>query len=509
MLLKVNGGEVTPELAAAVMAATAPARAAGIRTEAGGVLGVQLSAQKSRRSEAIGLIAGVVILAVTFGTLVAAGMPIITAMVALLVGLGLIGFLGYVVDIPVVGPTLATMLGLGVGIDYALFIVFRFRDELHGGTPVGEAVARAMATSGSAVVFAGTTVIIALLSLLVARVPILGAMGYSSALAVLVAVLTAITFLPAVLGLVGRRIDALRLPWRRGATEAVRGGQRLVAVGRRRDAAPLGVAHRGAGRDAAAGGADAHAHPGPGGHRRLADVVDPAPRLRPHLGRLRTRAPTAGCWWPRRSRRRPSPARRTRRRRTRPSGWPRGWRRTPSGWSGGARRSSAAATGSRPDKAALERQAAALKTQQAQLQAQAAPLLARKDALLAQQQKLLARKQRLQAQGAALQAQAAALQKQGAALAAQAQQLGAQIAAVQAQMAQTTDPVELQKLQAQLASLAAQLQGVQKQLAAGPGPGRRGCRSRRPRCRSRARPSPPRVASWRRPARPCRPTRPR
>ena len=132
-------------------------------------------------------------------------------------GLGLIGLLGHVVDIPVVAPTLATMLGLGVGIDYALFIVFRFRDELHGGAEVREAVARAMATSGSAVVFAGSTVIIALLALLVARVPILGAMGYTSALAVLVAVLTAITFLPAVLGVVGRRIDALRLPWRRAA----------------------------------------------------------------------------------------------------------------------------------------------------------------------------------------------------------------------------------------------------------------------------------------------------
>ena len=156
----------------------------------------------------IGLAVGIVILAITFGALVAAGMPIITAIVALVTGLGLIGLLGHVADIPVVAPTLATMLGLGVGIDYALFIVFRYRDELHGGADVREAVARAMATSGSAVVFAGVTVIIALLSLLVARVPIIGAMGYASALAVFVAVLTAITFLPAVLGVVGRRIDA-------------------------------------------------------------------------------------------------------------------------------------------------------------------------------------------------------------------------------------------------------------------------------------------------------------
>ena len=206
VLLDVNGGQVTRELASEVMAAAEPARAAGIQVDAGGVLGVRLSEEESRRSEMLGLGVGIVILALTFGALVAAGMPIVTAVVALVTGLGLIGLLGHVADIPVAAPTLATMLGLGVGIDYALFIVFRYRDELHRGESVREAVARAMATSGTAVVFAGVTVIIALLSLLVARVPILGAMGWASALAVFVAALTAITFLPAVLG-AGRPAD--------------------------------------------------------------------------------------------------------------------------------------------------------------------------------------------------------------------------------------------------------------------------------------------------------------
>ncbi len=180
------------------------------------------------------------ILAITFGTLVAAGMPVLTAVVALATGVGLIGLLGHVVDIPVVAPTLAAMLGLGVGIDYALFIVFRYRDELHGGADVHEAVARSMATSGSAVVFAGVTVIIALLSLLVARVPLLGAMGYSSALAVFVAMLTAITFLPAVLGAGGpahRRAEAPAAPPAGG--DAAR-RERVGALGRRRDAASRG-----------------------------------------------------------------------------------------------------------------------------------------------------------------------------------------------------------------------------------------------------------------------------
>jgi uncharacterized membrane protein YdfJ with MMPL/SSD domain len=464
VLLSVNGGAVTPQLAAKIMAQAAPARAAGLTAEAGGVLGVQLSTANSRRSEAIGLIAGIVILAITFGTLVAAGMPIVTALVALLVGLGLIGFLGYVVDIPDVGPKLATMLGLGVGIDYALFIVFRFRDELHAGTEVREAVARAMATSGSAVVFAGTTVIIALLSLLVARVPLIGAMGYSSAVAVLVAVLTSITFLPAVLSLVGRRIDRLRLPWRRSATEAVKADNvwaRWAGLVTRHPWISL-VAALAVLLPLAAptltlilGQEDIGAWPssstqrrafdqisrgfGPGANGRLVVAAAFDPAAEPSAAYTAKKAEAE-----RLAKGLEAAAARLKRR-------------------GEAlqRRGDAL----KADKAALERQAAALKIQQAQLQAQAAPLLARKNVLLAQQDKLLARKQRLQARGAALQAKAAALQQQGTSLAAQAQALGAQIAAVQAKIAQTTDPVQLQQLQAQLAGLVAQLQGVQQQIA--------------------------------------------
>ena len=464
VLLRINGGAVTPELAGRVMAAAAPARAAGIRAEAGGVLGVQLSSANSRRSEAIGLIAGIVILAVTFGTLVAAGMPIVSAMVSLLVGLGLIGFMGYVVDVPDVAPKLATMLGLGVGIDYALFIVFRFRDELHAGTEVREAVARAMATSGTAVVFAGTTVVIALLALLVARVPLIGAMGYASAVAVLVAVLTSITFLPAVLGLVGRRIDALRVPLRRGATRAVRSdnvwarwaglvthhpwvslvaalavllplaaptltlilGQEDVGAWptsstqrRAFDIITRGFGAGANGRLLVAAEFDPAAEPSAAYTAKKAEAERLAIGLEKDAARLRRRSEAL--------------------------------RRRGDGLEAG--------------KAALVRRAAALRAEQARLQAQAAPLLARKDTLLAQQSKLLAQKRRLQQEGAALAAQVAALQQQGAALAAEAQQLGAQIAAVQAQITQTTDPAQLQQLQAQLATLLTQLQGVQQQIA--------------------------------------------
>ena len=106
------------------------------------------------------------------------------------------GLLGHVVSIPDVAPTLATMIGLGVGIDYSLFIVFRHRDQLHEGMPVAESVGAGHRDERQAVVFAGGTVIVALLALLVANVPLLGAMGYAAALAVAIAVATAMTLLP-------------------------------------------------------------------------------------------------------------------------------------------------------------------------------------------------------------------------------------------------------------------------------------------------------------------------
>ena len=465
VLLRVNGGAVTPQLAARVMAAAAPARAAGIQTEAGGVLGVQLSAQKSRRSEAIGLGAGIVILAFTFGALVAAGMPILTAVVALVTGLGLIGLLGHMADIPVVAPTLATMLGLGVGIDYALFIVFRYRDELHGGADVRESVARAMATSGSAVVFAGITVIIALLSLLVARVPILGAMGYASALAVLVAVLTAITFLPAVLGVIGRRIDALRLPWRRRPEEARRednvwarwagtvtrhpwisliaalaimlplAAPTLTLILGQEDigAWPTSTTQRRA-YDLISRGLG----PGANGRLLVATRFSPAAEPSAAYAAKKTRAERLGQTLK-------ADADRLKRQ-------------------GKALQARGAAL--KAQTAALQQQGAALKARQAALQAKAAPLLASENALLAQQQLLLAQKNALLAKKNALLAQQRQLAAEGVALQAQGQQLTAQIAAVQGQIAVTTDPVELARLQARLAALAQQAQQVQAQLAA-------------------------------------------
>jgi RND superfamily putative drug exporter len=144
------------------------------------------------------------------------GLPIVTAIVGLVSGLSIITLLSHVAEVPTVAPTLATMIGLGVGIDYALFIVTRHQAQRRAGMATAESIARAAATSGGAVVFAGITVMVALLSLAVVDIPLVTTLGYTSALVVLVAVLAAITLLPAILGMVGDGIDRLALPHRRG-----------------------------------------------------------------------------------------------------------------------------------------------------------------------------------------------------------------------------------------------------------------------------------------------------
>ncbi len=212
VLLDVPTGELTPELAQAVMDAAAPARAAGMQVEAGGPVGSTLSPIDTGDSEEIGILAAIVILTFTFGTLVAMAMPIGMAILALISTLAIVRLVGLVVNIASTGPTLATMIGLGVGIDYALFLVTRHRDNRRAGMANRDSVANAVATSGGAVVFAGGTVVIALLSLAVAGIPFVTSLGYATAIAVAVAVVAAITLLPALLSLVGDRIDSVRLP---------------------------------------------------------------------------------------------------------------------------------------------------------------------------------------------------------------------------------------------------------------------------------------------------------
>ena len=213
--LSVNSGDLTTDDANAVIDAEEPAVKAGFNVATGGYVGDQVSQPAVEKSELVGLAAAVIILLFTFGTAVAMGLPILTSLLTLGVGLSLVGMLGHLVSVPTVGPTLGTMLGLGVGIDYALFIVTRHRGFMEQGHGYEEAAARATATAGGAVVFAGGTVIIALLSLVVAQIPIVSALGYSAALVVLIAVIGAVTLLPAILAALGERINSLRVPFLR------------------------------------------------------------------------------------------------------------------------------------------------------------------------------------------------------------------------------------------------------------------------------------------------------
>ena len=141
------------------------------RSGFGGYLGQKVSKPETHLSEVIGLGMAVIVLLVTFGTVVAMGLPIFTAIVGLVSGLSIITLLSHVAEVPTVAPTLATMIGLGVGIDYALFIVTRHLEQRRDGMQTYESIARASATSGGAVVFAGCTVMVALLSLAVVQHP--------------------------------------------------------------------------------------------------------------------------------------------------------------------------------------------------------------------------------------------------------------------------------------------------------------------------------------------------
>jgi RND superfamily putative drug exporter len=199
-----GAGEVTPEQQDALLAAVADGRGTGLTVEVTGEA-VQEPPHIGGIAEALGVVVALGVLAVTYGSLVLAGMNLLTAIVG--VGIGVLGVTiatGFT-DLSSTTPTLAAMLGLAVGIDYALFIVSRYRQELRRGRDVGDAVATAVGTAGSAVLTAGLTVVIALAGLSVVGIPFLTQMGVAAAATVVVAVLVALTLVPAVLSRLGRR----------------------------------------------------------------------------------------------------------------------------------------------------------------------------------------------------------------------------------------------------------------------------------------------------------------
>jgi putative drug exporter of the RND superfamily len=209
--LNIGSGDTTTDEAQMILDAAAPAAKAGLHPAVGGYVGQKLSRPSTESSEAVGIAAAIVILVIAFGSATAMAIPIVTAILGLLITLALITAIGHVTSVPTVAPTLSTMIGLGVGIDYALFIVTKHKLQLADGVEVHESAARAAATAGGAVVFAGTTVVIALCSLVVAGIPLVSTLGYTAAIAVAVSVLAAATLLPAVLGALGDRINSLRV----------------------------------------------------------------------------------------------------------------------------------------------------------------------------------------------------------------------------------------------------------------------------------------------------------
>jgi RND superfamily putative drug exporter len=189
----------------AVQTAAETAHAAGVQVEFGGDA-VADEASLGGLGEILGFAVAALVLAITFGSLVAAGLPLLTALIGVAVGImGITAVTGFV-DMDSTVPTVALMLGLAVGIDYALFIISRHRTQLFEGMELEESAARAVGTAGSAVVFAGATVLIALASLTVVGIPFLSAMGLAAAGTVAVAVAISLTLVPALLGFAGMRI---------------------------------------------------------------------------------------------------------------------------------------------------------------------------------------------------------------------------------------------------------------------------------------------------------------
>jgi RND superfamily putative drug exporter len=194
-----------PESLDALQETTAAAEEAGLEVAVGGnvfgTTGVTIGA-----TEFVGVAVAVLVLVLTFGSLLAAGMNLLAAVVGIAVGMGALLLTSNVVTLSSTAPTLALMIGLAVGIDYTLFILSRHRTQLASGLDAEESAARAVGTAGSAVVFAGLTVVIALSGLAVVGIPFLTVMGVGAAGTVLVAVLVALTLLPALLGFAGARL---------------------------------------------------------------------------------------------------------------------------------------------------------------------------------------------------------------------------------------------------------------------------------------------------------------
>ncbi len=222
------------------------ARAPGVQVDIGGPAVENALRPSVGISAGVGVVAAAVVLFIAFGSLLAMLLPLAIAIAALVSGLMTIGLVSHAVSIPSAGPTLGILIGLGVGIDYALFIVTRHRNNLKAGMSPQDAAARALNTSGRAVLFAGTTVCIALLGMLVLRISYISGLGIAAAITVLFTVAAATTLLPALLGFLGTRAlsrkERRRLAATGPAPDSTSGAWARLAAFIQRHPAPLAAA---------------------------------------------------------------------------------------------------------------------------------------------------------------------------------------------------------------------------------------------------------------------------
>jgi RND superfamily putative drug exporter len=226
--LDVQGNDMPIDVTKQMIKTTRAADGDGVTFELGGQAVAQAEFVQGGGTEGLGILVAMLILLVAFGSVLAMGLPILIAVMGIGIGLAIVELLAHVLNVPNFTPIVAAMIGIGVGIDYALFIVTRYRAGLALGHDPEQATVGAIGTAGRAVLFAGTTVIISVLGMLLMGLPFLQGVAVGSAAAVLVAMVASITLLPAMLGFTGRAIDRLKVPRigkeRHGHREAHREG---------------------------------------------------------------------------------------------------------------------------------------------------------------------------------------------------------------------------------------------------------------------------------------------
>jgi putative drug exporter of the RND superfamily len=209
----VENQAVPPEIGTEIVSLAQDVDVDGLTIEPGGSVIIFSEFQEPGGAEGIGILFAIIILLIAFGSVLAMGLPIGTALFGIAIGLSLVMLFANFLSVPEFTPQLASMIGIGVGIDYALFIVTRYRQQLHHGLDPEQATLVAIDTAGKAVLFAGTTVVISLLGILLMGFAFVEGLAVGGAATVAVTMIAAVTLLPALLGFVGRGIDRWRLPW--------------------------------------------------------------------------------------------------------------------------------------------------------------------------------------------------------------------------------------------------------------------------------------------------------